>query len=268
MAKRFDWTRHRTWVLEAFVLVNLSFLAGDIWLAHSVNAFARWEEWIPFGFSLAAPAVLIAARVIRTSKNNLRFCHIVIGILAVLIGLAGTLLHLESQFFKDFTIKSLVYTAPFAAPLAYSGLGFLLVMNAMVSDDKTEWSDWIVFFALGGFFGNFVLTLCDHAQNGFFVPAEWIPVAASAFAVGFLGAALLKWRDRSFLDICFWVMGAQVLIGLIGFGLHLGANLNASASSLYEQFIYGAPVFAPLLFPNLSLLAAMGLWDLRGKLSA
>ena len=55
-----------------------------------------------------------------------------VGWCAIAIGLVGVVLHLDSRFFHERTIKSLVYAAPFAAPLAYTGLGLLLVMNRMV----------------------------------------------------------------------------------------------------------------------------------------
>ena len=93
----------------------------------------------------------------------------------MLIGLTGVVLHLDSSFFYERTIKSLTYSAPFTAPLAYSGLGFLLVMNRMVDPQSMEWAEWTLFFALGGFVGNFVLTLTDHAANGFFIPWSGSP---------------------------------------------------------------------------------------------
>ena len=53
---------HRRQVLEYFVLLNISFLAIDIYIAHSINAFAHWAEWIPFYFSVVAPFVLLIGR--------------------------------------------------------------------------------------------------------------------------------------------------------------------------------------------------------------
>ena len=47
MPSRSKWyADHRLW-LEAFVLVNVAFLSLDIYLAHSVNQFRRWPEYIP-----------------------------------------------------------------------------------------------------------------------------------------------------------------------------------------------------------------------------
>ena len=55
---------------------------------------------------------------------------------------AGLLWHLEGRFFRELTLESLVYTAPFAAPLAYTGLGLLLIMNRMVDPESPEWPRW------------------------------------------------------------------------------------------------------------------------------
>ena len=45
-------------LLDFFILANLAFLALDVFLAHSVNAFAHSAEWIPFYFSLGASVLL------------------------------------------------------------------------------------------------------------------------------------------------------------------------------------------------------------------
>jgi len=244
-------------LLEYFVLLNISFLAIDIYVAHSINAFAHWAEWIPFYFSVAAPFVLLVGWRGVMAGYVVGYCSIAIGIL-------GFLFHLESQFFAFYTIKSLVYTAPFVAPLAYTGIGLLLVMNRMVSYESLEWSHWVLFLAMGGIFGNFVLALCDHAQNGFYSSWEWAPVYISALAVGFLVMAMTKRPTHVFLRICCGVLGLSVVIGVIGFGLHFQANWQAS-STMRDNFLYGAPILAPLLLPNLALLAGIGIWDLFAK---
>jgi hypothetical protein len=179
-----------------------------------------------------------------------------VGWLAVAIGLVGVILHLDSHFFYERTLKSLVYAAPFAAPLAYVGLG------RMVSSDSPEWPRWVLLMALGGFVGNFIFSLTDHAQNGFYHWSEWIPVVSSAFAVGFLMAPFLTPVSRPFLWLCALVLLAQAGVGVLGFYLHTAANLHGTSSHWLENFIHGAPALAPLLFPNLVLLAALGLWVL------
>src|SRR5579859_635804 len=208
MASKTSWFRdHRRW-LEAFVLVNLALLGPDIYLAHSTNSFAHRAEYIPLRFSVAAPVLLLAANLsllIWSQERIWRWTGYVLGWTAIGIGVVGLIFHLESHFFREQTLESLVYTAPFAAPLAYSGIGLLLIMNRMVAD-ALEWAYWVLLLALGGFVGNFIFSLADHAQNGFFHATEWIPVASSALAIGFLLVPLIMQVNQAFLVLCIWIL--------------------------------------------------------------
>ena len=136
------WYRDPSLWLEAFVIVNLGFLSLDIYLAHSVNRFEHDAEYIPLWFSMAAPPLLLLGLLhgLRWGwKAVWRDVGYLVGWCAIAIGLVGVILHLDSRFFHERTIKSLVYAAPFAAPLAYTGLGLLLVMNRMVDRQSEEW---------------------------------------------------------------------------------------------------------------------------------
>jgi hypothetical protein len=190
-----------------------------------------------------------------------------VGGTAGLLGITGLVLHLESQFFQQWTLASLVYAAPFAAPLAYTGLGSLLLMNRMVADKETEWAQWVIFFAFGGFVGNFIFSLTDHAQNGFFHRTEWIPVISSAVAVGFLIVPLVMKTDRTFLKVCGLIMLAQMAVGALGFGFHALADWHKTGEKIFHRIVHGAPIFAPTLFCDLAVLALIGLWVLGRKLS-
>ena len=260
---------NRPLLVELFVLFNLGFLILDVFIAHSVNAFHHWAEWIPVYFAASATAVLLGSFVYHGSnfcRGWARSFGFIVGWIAILVGILGLILHLDSQFFMRMTIRSLVYTAPFVAPLSFAGLGFLLLLNRKVAWESIDWGKWVIFLAWGGFVGNFILSLCDHAQNGFFYFREWIPVVSSALAVGFLFTAMTASVNDSFLKLCFWIVGIQVLVGLSGFYFHLVAGLQGSASSFKDNMLYGAPPFAPLLLPNLAILAAIGIWDMRVKL--
>lgn len=257
------WQARRALLLEAFLTFNLSFLAVDILFAHAVNRFARDPEWIPFGFSLLCALTLPPLTVRSWRKRSMvlgRKVVVCLGGLSILVGVAGMAFHLESQFLREQTLKNLVYTAPFIAPLAYAGIGTLLVMNRLYADDE-GWSLTVYFGALGGYFGNFVLALCDHAQNGFFHPVEWLAVAAPAFAVGALVVLLLMRRPPvGYLVAIAILLVVQCAVGTLGFGLHTWANVHGPSDQL-RNFIHGAPAFAPLLFVNISVLASFGLVD-------
>jgi hypothetical protein len=264
-APGFWWAHDPQLWIELFVIANLAILAVDIYIAHSVNSFQKRGEYIPLGLSLIAPPILgILTGVCWTwqVKQPWHVVGYVIGALSVLVGLGGVLYHLESRFFLDKTLKSLTYAAPFAAPLAYTGLGFLLLMNRMLAPRSAEWARWVIFMALGGFFGNFVLSLTDHAENGFFMSTEWVPVISSAFATGFLVVVLLMPITRRFLDFCVVVMIMQGLVGILGFWFHVQANLVEPGASVWDKLVNGAPPLAPLLFPNLVGLALIGIWSL------
>lgn len=257
------WNQPELWV-EAFAILNIGFLTFDIFLAHSVNQFRNSAEYIPLFFSASAPLVLIVGLFQRTRRIFLwKILGHIVGWAAILVGLTGVILHLESHFFYERTIRSLTYSAPFAAPLAYTGLGFLLVMNRMVDSESSEWAQWILLFTMGGFIGNFVFSLADHAANGFFFKVEWVPVAASALAIGFLCVPLLMRVSRWFIDLTAALLIVEAGVGLWGFVLHTMGNLQGPSIHAFDNFIYGAPPMAPLLFPNLMVLGIIGLWQLR-----
>lgn len=261
-----SWLEDMSLWLEVFVLFNFICLTGDVFLAHSENHFRNPAEYIPFWFSLAATAFLLVALATRPA-NRLpavsRFLGFVVGWSSILVGAAGVLYHLESSFFYERTLRSLTYAAPFAAPLAYIGLGCLLLMNRMVQPQTREWVQWIVFFTLGGFAGNLVLSVSDHATNGFFRWTEWIPVFSTALAVAFLLVLLLLDETLAFRRLCSAILLLQFLVGGLGFLLHAWADLHGLSGSLLENITTGAPPFAPLLLPNLSLLGFIGIFAIH-----
>jgi hypothetical protein len=263
-----NWYRSPKMWVEVFALFNLAGLAPDIFLAHSTNSFRHTVEYLPLVFSILSPLLLLPA-VVCLARGHVRWWRglgLLVGWGAVVLGIAGLVWHLESQFFQRWTLASLVYAAPFAAPLAYTGIGLLLIMNRMVNEEGIEWALWVVFLALGGFVGNFIFSVTDHAQNGFYHPTEWIPVASSALAVGFMIVPLLMRVDRPYLRLCAVLMLMQAAVGLLGFALHLHADIYGVGPTFFDRVVYGAPVFAPMLFPDMVILTFIGLWALDRRL--
>jgi hypothetical protein len=263
--RRADWrTDHQLWI-EVFVLFNFAGLVLDIFLAHSQNRFREGTEYIPLVFSIVATgtlALLLAVR--RRFPAAWRDIGHLVGWVAVVVGLAGVILHLDSQFFYERTIKSLTYAAPFAAPLAYTGLGLLLIANRLVAPESREWAQWMLLLALGGFVGNFVFSLTDHAQNGFFNPIEWVPVMTSALAIGFLAVPFAARVAVPYLQLCALVLLLQAIVGCAGFLFHTMSVLRQPGATMFEKVLAGAPPMAPLLFPNLVVLGLIALWVLAG----
>ncbi len=254
------------WV-ELFAASNLAFLALDIFIAHSINRFVHPAEWLPLVFSIVATVMLLVEMAWKGPRptghgGDGRWLGLIVGWGSVAVGVAGLLLHLQSAFFEEQTLKNLVYTAPFAAPLAYTGLGLLVLLNRMMPSVSAEWATWVVLLALGGFLGNFVLSLADHAQNGLAHPMEWWAVDSAALAIGALAMLTALPGDRGLRRYVAAILLVQVATGVVGAGYHVAGNLRLPGETLWDRFLYGAPVFAPLLFADLAGLAALGLWGL------
>jgi hypothetical protein len=191
-----------------------------------------------------------------------------VGWCSVVIGIAGLVLHLESQFFQRWTLASLVYAAPSAAPLAYTGIGLLLIMNRSVDADGLEWPLWVIFLALGGFVGNFIFSVTDHGAKRI-LPSQRMDSGLQqrtgrrfhVCPIGHPGEPI----------VCACLCGAHAVSSsgrLGGIGLHLHADVHGVGPTLFDRIVYGAPVFAPMLFPDLVLLASIGLWVLYRRLPA
>jgi hypothetical protein len=271
-----DLIRNRPFLLEVFVASNLAFLVLDVFVAHSINAFRHPAEWIPLAYASLAALALLVNLALRGPwpatvhseawrRGAGRRVGIAVGWGGIAVGLAGLLWHLESGFFRETTLAGLVYAAPFSAPLAFAGLGFLALFNRVVPSEEPEWGRGVLLLAWGGFVGCFALALGDHAQNGFFRPAEWIAVAAGAVAVAVLLLPLVARIDSSYLSVLLVVLGMEAGIGLLGFALHALPILRGSEAPLVDRILYGAPPFAPLLFTDLALLGILAAWDLRDK---
>ncbi|PYR19705.1 MAG: hypothetical protein DMF94_15010 [Acidobacteria bacterium] len=91
---------------------------------------------------------------------------------------------------------------------------------------------------------------------------EWLPVVTGAFAIGSLIVPFLVEVTASYLRPCAAVLGIQAVVGVIGFGFHLSSVVHQPAATWFEKILSGAPPMAPLLFPNLSVLAGIALWVL------
>src|SRR5437879_1807651 len=117
--RRAEWMARPSAWAELFALANIGFLALDIFIAHSTNAFAEPAEWVPLGYSLTAPVLLVVAVTLgglvpETGRGDggrrlARGIGLAAGWAAIAVGVAGLMLHLESHFFREQTLRNLVY---------------------------------------------------------------------------------------------------------------------------------------------------------------
>ena len=57
--------------------------------------------------------------------------------------------------------------------------------------------------------------------------------------------------------VYFWTMITAVIIGVLGFGFHLSADLAGTGAISMERILAFAPVLAPLLFSDLGMLGLL-----------
>ncbi len=244
--------------VEWFVVANIAFLGVDIALAHAANAFEQRAEWVPVAFSVIA-TLLLLPMAFGVRGELWSTLERIVGTGSIIVGIAGLAFHLQSAFFEEQTLHNLVYSAPFVAPLAYVGVGLLLLLVRAKLTRSSEFAWWLVLLALGGFVGNLGLSLLDHAQNGFFRSVEWISVVAAAFGASFL--FVVWWRPETIVvRATRVVLALEACVGLLGFAFHIAADVHRPGPRLIDNLLFGAPAFAPLLFSDLAALGAIALW--------
>ena len=239
----------------------------DIVLAHAVNAFGHPAEWIPLVFCVAGALALAVALVLGRRDPAWRAGRGLAGGVGRgswwgWPGSCGTWRAGSSRSARCGPWS----TRPPSPPRWPSpGLGLPPPHEPHGPPGSVEWGRWVAFLALGGYAGNLVLSLADHAQNGFFDPLEWVPVATAALATGTFLVLVSAPARRAFGRFAWGVLALQAAVGLLGFALHLRPAFHPSLAGVTERILYGPPVFAPLLFVNLALPGALALWDLEAK---
>lgn len=248
-------------ILRLFVWVNVVGVGGDVYLAHLINDYEHWAEWIPIGFSATA-GVLLLPWLLRG-----RFGRWVDGLglavlgTSVLVGVLGMYYHVQNGYLMGLNLRRLVYSAPLLAPLAYTGIGCVGLVSRAEQWLGLKRRQWLLILTAGGFLANGALSAIDHAQNGFYYAPEWISVV-TALVAGFC-LLFVSVRDRlSGLEntVLIGLLALQVVVGLAGAALHVSANLqSAHRVGLVAGFVFGAPAMAPLLFVDVALLGLIAL---------
>ena len=107
-----------------------------------------------------------------------------------------------------------------------------------------------------------VSSLLDHLRTGFENPWLWVPALSGVFSVAVAAMlALLDSPERADLIVYFLAMGLLLVVGPLGFVLHLLRNLGPGGTIVVERLLRGAPVLAPMVFANMGLLGMLVLLD-------
>jgi hypothetical protein len=271
-------------LLLIFVGINLFFTGIDVALAHSINHYIPVYEWIPI---IYFPFGAISCFIISfqpTPKKWAALVHIILMGFGILVGVIGTAFHLNAILnpLGSLTWEWVVFGSPILAPLAFAGIsllglyavteetegqpGMLTVpglgtFHAPISRDRHFL--WLVGL---GFGASALTSIIDHAQYGY-TPYKMIAIVYGLFvtAVVITIAVSKQWTKRDEF-VYFWTMIAAIVVGVLGFGFHLSADLAGTGELSLERMLVFAPVFAPLLYGDLGMLGLLVVAVQRRKL--
>jgi len=265
--------------------INQLFLSLDIYLAHHLNGQISRNEWIPIVFGLVAGILLLLAGLIAFRQrplatllaNGVFISSIVVGVLGMYFHLSRTSLT-GSQLDPSQTVGVLIFAPPILGPFMFILIGVLgisaawiesptdsgrlkLLNNAYVQMPYSKTRAY--FFIVGiGILVTVISSVLDHARINFENPWVWLPMMAGLFGTGVAVAlGVIEKPSRVDLTVYAFTMILLIVVGMVGFLLHLNSNLVAQGTIIIERFLRGSPTLAPLLFANMGLLGLLVLLD-------
>ena len=265
--------------------INLLFLAVDIYLAHNLNGTIRFREWIPIVFGLVAGVLLLLAGLIELRwRQTAEIIALVVLVSSIIVGLLGAYFHIVRAALPDaplgekISIGLLVWAPPVVGPLIFSLVGIWGVSAALVERPPDSgilrlWGDrWVhlplsktrayLFMVSLGIVATLVSSVLDHARTQFENPWLWFPIAAGVFAtVVAFGLGALERPRRSDMVIYFVGMVMLIVVGMVGFVLHVQFDLTSMNAIVPERFLRGAPFLAPMLFANMGMVGLIAMLD-------
>lgn len=281
--KRLPLTRDQLMMLMA--AVNLLFLAFDIFLAHNLNGTIRFREWIPIVFGTAAGILLLFTGLIAIRwRRTAAILATIVLVASIIVGILGAYFHIvratlpTAPLANRVSIYLLVWAPPVVGPLIFSLVGLWGVSAAWIEDPPDSgtlrlWGERRVRLPLSktrafllmvslGTLATLISSVLDHGRAQYENPWLWIPIAAGVFAtVVAAGLGAINHPNKGDILIYFASMVLLILVGLIGFWLHIDFDLTAQSEIVIERFLRGAPFLAPLLFANMGLVGLISILD-------
>jgi hypothetical protein len=261
------------------------FTGIDVVLAHSVNGQISRNEWIPVIFGVGAGILLLLAGVVALRSRPLATIMAnVVFIGSIIVGLLGTYYHLQRAGLVGATVaqgrevSALIWAPPFLGPAFFVLIGVLGISAAWIEDPvesgrlrllgrqtiQMPYSKTRAYFLIVGIFIliTTISSVMDHSRLNFENRWVWLPMMSGVFAavvavtLGFIHAP-----TRADLTVYAVAMFMLLLVGAVGFALHISTNTSLVNAVVIERFIRGSPLLAPLLFANVGALGLIVLLD-------
>lgn len=276
-------------LMMLMVAVNLMFLGLDILLAHGMNGTIRPNEWIPIIFGPVAGVVLLAAGALSLRHRTLAVL-LAFGVLAVsiIVGLVGAYFHVQRAIPPSglgnapLALALFVFAPPVIGPLTFSLMGVLGVIAAVYEDPPdsgrlvvpglfswhvpfTRTQQYAIWVGLG-ILATLLSSVLDHGRFNFENVWVWIPTVVGVFAtITAVVYGLLDRPSRSDTITYAAAMIALIVVGLLGFLLHIDTDLATRSTIVPERFLRGAPFLAPLLFCDMAALGLIAIIPVEEK---
>ncbi|PJF39684.1 MAG: hypothetical protein CUN55_13780 [Phototrophicales bacterium] len=266
-------------LLVAFNMIAIGF---ETYLAHLISGGIKPSEAIPVFFGPIAGIIVIIALFVRVMFDKQTITTLVIlgmSALSVVVGILGASFHWERGIAPAFVEGSrlrwdwLIHAPPALAPLAFAGIGLMGILSVLKETEpgsgcfeftgilrfntplsKTRQLLWLVGLGIGA---ATISAFIDHSRTDFSNFFIWTPTVLGIFGtVVTLLMAIYERHTTSDYFIFFWVMILMIIVGVLGLGFHINADLpeGPQGGINTERFIRNAPVMAPLLFANMGIL--------------
>ena len=113
-----------------------------------------------------------------------------------------------------------------------------------------------------GILATLLSSVLDHGRAQFDNPWLWPPIVVGIFAtIVAFGLAAIDQPSRGDIAVYLVAMILLILIGVVGFVLHIEFDLTTQYVIVPERFLRGAPFLAPMLFANMGLVGLIALLD-------
>ena len=283
--KRYRIPLSRDQLMLIMLALNELLLGLETFIAHLISGTIVPYEWIPIIFGPTAAILLVIAGLIaQRQRGSANVIATIVYLTSIAVGLLGAYFHLIRAMRPyalpgdRLTVPLLVWAPPVLGPLTFSLVGMLGISSVWIEDppdsgalrllrgkrihlplSKTRALFFLVSLAC---LATVISSVLDHARTDFSNPWLWIPTSVGIFAtVVAVVLGFVEYPSRSDLLTYFAAMSLMLLVGVIGFYLHISEDLTSKGTLLIERFIRGAPPLAPLLFTNIGAIGLIVLFD-------
>jgi hypothetical protein len=202
--------------------------------------------------------------------------------MGIAVGVLGFGFHLRTVMLPggEFVWGGVIFSAPVLATLAFSGIASMGIVASMPEVRPGRYllpgfAEIPLFFhkrqiycvLIGlGIAAAALSAAIEHAQEGYLNWTMWLPVVMGGLVAGALiGHGLRREPPVGELIFLLMMVGAAVVLGLLGFAFHAAFDAGPSGRISIERMVHGAPLFAPTLFADLGLMTLIAVGRKRER---